>query len=152
MMKTPKIEAMLREAMYHASNFYLERESEKRKNGEVINYHDLTVECMGEFVRMGGDLMNCGVELDEIFIKDMKRIDANLKNPISHYYNIVEGNIIDLTKQQFIASKSSFSMSQGIFKPKDFESTRQYVLSFSKTVERYEILKRKVEKFLTGRK
>lgn len=47
MVKIPKIEAMLREAMHHASEFYLEKEAEKKRNGEAINYHDLTVECMG---------------------------------------------------------------------------------------------------------
>ncbi|HJZ19033.1 MAG TPA: hypothetical protein VJ208_02920 [Candidatus Nanoarchaeia archaeon] len=98
----------------------------------------------------GGDLLNCEVTLGEGFYNYVKRIDSDLKNPVSHYLNNVEGKIIDLTRKQFPLMETIIS--RGVFKPKDFESTRQYTLSSEKTVERYEILKRKVEKFLTGRK
>ncbi|MEK6760601.1 MAG: hypothetical protein AABX93_01610 [Nanoarchaeota archaeon] len=57
MAKIPKFEAILREAMHHASNFYLEKEAQKNQRGEPINYHDLTIECIGEFIRTGGDLL-----------------------------------------------------------------------------------------------
>lgn len=101
---------------------------------------------------LGGDLLNCGIELDEEFLDDVKKTDVSIKNPVSHYYNIIEGKVIDLTKRQFSATDFPFLISQGIFKPKDFASTRQYVLSFQKTEERYEILKKRVEKYLIAQK
>jgi len=55
--KTPKLEAVIREAMHHASDFYLKEEREKIDNGEVVNYHDLTINCIGEVFRNISDLI-----------------------------------------------------------------------------------------------
>ena len=59
----------------------------------------------------------------------------------SHYFNIVEGEIVDLTKQQF-PEETIFS--EGEAKTKEHNSTREYCLSFETTRKRYEILKARV--------
>ena len=59
----------------------------------------------------------------------------------SHYFNVVEGEIIDLTKQQF-PEETIFS--EGEAKTKGHNSTREYCLSFETTRKRYEILKARV--------
>ena len=51
MVKTPKIEAMLREAIYRGSDFYVRRIEDSRKKGKVIRNHDLTIECIGNVAR-----------------------------------------------------------------------------------------------------
>ena len=52
----------------------------------------------------------------------------------SHYYNVIDGEVVDLTKDQFAH-------------PLDYTrgKKRQPILSQSKTKERFEILKSKVE-------
>lgn len=52
-----------------------------------------------------------------------------------HYYNVIDGEVIDLTKDQF---KYDLDYSQG--------KKKQPILSQSETNERFEILKSKVEK------
>ena len=61
---------------------------------------------------------------------------------ISHYFNNIDGKEIDLTRKQF---PPYTAVSQGIDKTKGFPTTRDYVLSFEKTIERYALLKKAVE-------
>lgn len=63
----------------------------------------------------------------------------------SHYYNLINDEAVDLTKQQFPAG-SSFS--EGQPKTKGFASTRDYCLSYPSTRQRYNVLKAKVELIL----
>ncbi|MBR9683401.1 hypothetical protein GOV03_02575 [Candidatus Woesearchaeota archaeon] len=64
---------------------------------------------------------------------------------ISHYFNFLIGNELDLTRQQF--PKGTVIL-PGIEKKKEFASTREYVLSFEVTQNRYELLKESVENYL----
>jgi hypothetical protein len=57
-----------------------------------------------------------------------------------HYYNVIEGKIIDLTKDQF---PYRLDYSKG--------KKKQPILSQSKTKERFAILKSKVERFIERR-
>jgi hypothetical protein len=72
----------------------------------------------------GGEIVNCKL------------------GQISHYYNIIYGRKIDLTARQF---PKGTEIPEGIPKPGNFESTRQYILSYPETVKRYFILKNLVE-------
>ena len=60
----------------------------------------------------------------------------------SHYFNeTATGQIVDLTKRQF---PQGTIIPQGIDKKKQYDSTREYVLSFEQTRNRYELLKEKI--------
>lgn len=65
---------------------------------------------------------------------------------ISHYFNkpsyTLEEIELDLTRKQF---PEGTVIPAGIEKKKTFATTRDYVLSFEKTRQRYEILKNSVE-------
>ncbi|MCL4373925.1 hypothetical protein M1367_03560 [Candidatus Marsarchaeota archaeon] len=55
----------------------------------------------------------------------------------SHYYNqLPDGRVVDFTKQQF-DSNATFENEQG--------RTKEYIISYPKTKERYELLLRKIE-------
>jgi len=60
---------------------------------------------------------------------------------ISHYLNLIDGEYVDLTSQQF-ADGTTFSDPKP--KLKSFSSTREYCLSYENTNNRYKILKAKV--------
>ncbi|MFC1686864.1 hypothetical protein ACFL0E_00720 [Nanoarchaeota archaeon] len=60
----------------------------------------------------------------------------------SHYFNNINGTEIDLTGDQF---PEGTVIPEGVDKKKDFETTRDYVLSYGPTAERYEVLKRRVD-------
>lgn len=64
---------------------------------------------------------------------------------ISHYFNLMKGEEVDLTRRQF---PEGTIIPQGIEKKKEYASTRDYVLSFQATQQRYEILKDKVDETL----
>lgn len=66
----------------------------------------------------------------------------------SHYFNIIDGKIVDLTRRQFVADVTFSPMTE---KLQGFESTREYMLSYPSTVERYDQLKANVEKLLATR-
>lgn len=53
---------------------------------------------------------------------------------ISHYFNRIDDEEVDLTREQFPAGTV---IPAGIPKPKSFASTRDYILSFDVTRERY---------------
>ena len=63
--------------------------------------------------------------------------DIYKHNIESHYYNVINGKIIDLTKEQFTYD---LDYTNGKIK--------QPILSESKTKERFQILKQKVEDYI----
>ncbi len=74
---------------------------------------------------------------------------AEAKHPdgkvISHYFNRIGEQEIDLTRRQF---PEGTIIPAGVEKKKTYASTRDYVLSFPATKQRYEILKQKVGEYL----
>ena len=65
---------------------------------------------------------------------------------ISHYFNEVQdGSIVDLTRVQF---PEGTHIPEGIDKKKEFPSTRDYVLSYPATAQRYALLKQRVQTLL----
>lgn len=69
----------------------------------------------------------------------------NGKNSDSHYFNNINGTEIDLTREQF---PRGTEIPEGVDKKKEFETTRNYVLSYEPTRKRYEILKTRVKECL----
>lgn len=63
----------------------------------------------------------------------------------SHYFNVIDGKVVDLTRQQFSAN---VIFSESREKREGFPSARDYMLSFPSTVERYKKLKEKISKIL----
>lgn len=63
----------------------------------------------------------------------------------SHYFNTINGEVIDFTRVQF---RGDVIFSEPKPKLKGFNSTREYILSYPATVQRYELLKSKVEALL----
>lgn len=63
----------------------------------------------------------------------------------SHYFNIVDKKRVDLTGQQF---NSDVIFSEPYQIPNGFSSMRDYALSYTDTVKRYELLKAKVNDLL----
>ncbi|MCA9478659.1 MAG: hypothetical protein KC535_05925 [Nanoarchaeota archaeon] len=57
----------------------------------------------------------------------------------SHYMNLVDGKIVDLTGIQYEGITLDYSKAAP--KRKDFASTREYILSYPQTQKRYELLK-----------
>lgn len=57
---------------------------------------------------------------------------------ISHYFNLVDGNEVDLTRSQF---PEGTIIPKGVKKSKDFVTTRDFLLSNDNAKKRYEILK-----------
>ncbi len=64
---------------------------------------------------------------------------------ISHYFNNIGGTEKDFTRIQF---PTGTTIPSGIPKTKEFSTTREYVLSYPITQQRYELLKQKVQEFL----
>ena len=60
---------------------------------------------------------------------------------ISHYFNLIEEQEVDLTRKQF---PKGTIISKGVDKTKQFSTTREYILSYQTTRDRYEILKEKI--------
>jgi len=65
---------------------------------------------------------------------------------ISHYFNNYSSFEADLTRQQF---PSGTIIPKGIQKTKGFSTTREYILSYEQTKERYELLKKKVQELIS---
>lgn len=63
----------------------------------------------------------------------------------SHYFNIIDGEVVDFTRVQF---RGDVIFSEPKPKHEGFKSTREYMLSHPSTVQRYELLKSKVELLL----
>ena len=62
---------------------------------------------------------------------------------ISHYYNQIDSAIIDFTGRQFPLGTS---IPEPIARTGNFATTRQYILSYPQTEERYRRLKKRVER------
>lgn len=73
----------------------------------------------------------------EVILPDGKKI--------SHFFNLVDGEEIDFTKEQF---PEGTVIPPGIKKNKNFPTTRDFILSHEEQVGRYKMLKEKVDKFL----
>ena len=86
--------------------------------------------------------------IQDYFGGDVVRTHAMLPNGKleSHYFNRINDDDIDLTKEQFpkgtIIRKGSDTVN-GL-------TIREYTLSFPDTVKRYNTLKKRVEEFLNG--
>ena len=63
----------------------------------------------------------------------------------SHYFNLVDGEEIDLTKEQF---SNGIVVPKGLPKTKGYLSTREFMLSNENTERRYELLKQLFNKSL----
>lgn len=61
---------------------------------------------------------------------------------ISHYFNLIDGKEIDLTRSQFPADTQ---IPHGVKKSKEFASTRECILSNDNTKKRYELLKERMK-------
>ncbi len=72
---------------------------------------------------------------------------------VSHYFNKIDDKEVGLTKEIDL-TKSQFPegtiIPEGIDKTKGFPSTRNYVLSYPKTLKRYELLKEKIGNIAYG--
>ncbi|MDP3698862.1 MAG: hypothetical protein Q8R47_04700 [Nanoarchaeota archaeon] len=66
---------------------------------------------------------------------------------ISHYFNNLDEKEIDLTRRQF---PEGTIIPAGVEKRKQYPTTRDYVLSFPVTQQRYHILSQKVEECLNN--
>jgi hypothetical protein len=64
---------------------------------------------------------------------------------VSHYFNLVDGGIVDFTRQQF-PDMTRFSKPEQ--KRKGFASTREFCLSYESTRQRYALLTRRVARHL----
>jgi len=64
---------------------------------------------------------------------------------VSHYFNKINGIEKDFTKTQF---PEGTVIPNGIPKTKGYSSTKEHILSYPKTQQRYELLKQKVKEFL----
>ncbi len=82
---------------------------------------------------LGGDVLNCIATFPN-------------GSTVSHYVNFLDGDIIDLTCEQF---PKGTTFSEAMPKTKGFSVTRDYCLSFPDTLRRYEILKNKVRSLMT---
>jgi hypothetical protein len=78
----------------------------------------------------GGDILNAIVTYPD-----------NPAVSSSHYFNVIDGKEIDLTKQQF---KDGVQFSKATTKIQGFNSLREYILSFPSTANRYKSLKTNV--------
>ncbi|MDO8511158.1 MAG: hypothetical protein Q7S55_03260 [Nanoarchaeota archaeon] len=64
---------------------------------------------------------------------------------ISHYFNLIDEQEVDLTRNQF---PEGTVIPRGVEKKKQYASTKDYVLSFPVTQQRYLLLKQQVEEHL----
>lgn len=64
---------------------------------------------------------------------------------VSHYFNLVDGGIVDLTRQQF-PNATQFSKPEP--RIKGFASTREFCLSYESTRQRYALLNKRVARYL----
>ncbi|MEV0027715.1 hypothetical protein [Nocardia sp. NPDC050793] len=81
---------------------------------------------------LGGDILNTVATLPG-------------NKTISHYFNVVDGQTIDLTREQF-PEGTTFTPPKA--KPGRYSSTREYCLSHESTRLRYELLRSRVADFV----
>ncbi len=68
-------------------------------------------------------------------------------NTVSHYFNIIGGETVDCTHEQF---PDGTVFSEPAPKTKGFPSTRDYCLSYNDTKQRYDLLSSRVAGYLQG--
>ncbi|HEY8886183.1 MAG TPA: hypothetical protein VIM31_01635 [Candidatus Microsaccharimonas sp.] len=78
---------------------------------------------------------------------DILNVQATNKEGVgvSHYFNVIDGETIDLTKSQF---RDGVILSEPVLKSGNYATTREYCLSFPSTNKRYELLASKVAKLI----
>ena len=69
-----------------------------------------------------------------------KKIAKIKVNGVSHYFNVIDGNVVDMTAEQF-GLENALNYSEMEF------STREYLLSNENTLKRYKTLKKRFEDF-----
>lgn len=93
-------------------------------------------------------------DLEDLYSKEIVRTEVILpdQEKVSHYYNIINQpgqkgmaimeKEIDLTREQF---PEMTRIPRGKEKRGEYETTRDYILSYPDTMQRYELLKSKVD-------
>ncbi len=86
--------------------------------------------------------------VNDYFNGDIVWVEALLPNgqKLSHYFNLINNQNIDLTRDQF-PPQTIFS--KATEKRKKFSSTREFILSNKNTKKRYELLKKNISKIIT---
>lgn len=89
--------------------------------------------------------------INDYFGGDIVWADALLPSgqKISHYFNIIDGKTIDLTRSQF---PNGTMIPKGAEKKKNFASTREFILSNDNTKKCYKLLKKMVKNNLENLK
>jgi hypothetical protein len=82
----------------------------------------------------GGDILNTVATLPS-------------SETVSHYFNVVDGETIDLTREQF---PEGTTFTRPAAKPGRYSSTREYCLSYESTRLRYEKLRSRVANVIGG--
>ncbi|MFB8276951.1 YunG family protein [Nocardia colli] len=87
--------------------------------------------------------------VQDYFGGDILHTTATLPNGdhVSHYFNVVDGDVVDLTREQF---PTGTSFSEPAPKAKGLPSTRDYCLSYDSTRQRYDLLRSRVAAYLQG--
>jgi len=85
--------------------------------------------------------------VNDYFGGDIVWSEASLPNgqKISHFFNIINGKEVDLTRYQF---PEGTVIPKGVEKKKNFTSTREYLLSYENKNLRYVVLKEKLRNYL----
>jgi len=99
--------------------------------------------CPDDWSNSNSALGQCAVSalvVNDYFGGDIVWADALLPTgqKISHYFNFIDGKVVDLTRSQF---PEGSIIPEGSEKKKDFSSTREFMLSNVNTKRRYEQLK-----------
>ncbi|OIO19278.1 MAG: hypothetical protein COY69_01465 [Candidatus Magasanikbacteria bacterium CG_4_10_14_0_8_um_filter_32_14] len=99
--------------------------------------------CPDEWSESNSSLGQCAITalvVNDYFGGEIVWADALLPNgqKISHYFNLIDGKVVDLTRSQF---PEGTIIPDGVEKKKDFVSTREFMLSSDNTKIRYESLK-----------
>ncbi|WP_433576792.1 YunG family protein [Nocardia brasiliensis] len=64
---------------------------------------------------------------------------------VSHYFNVVDGDVVDFTRRQF---PTGTSFSEPALKTNGLPTTRDYCLSYDSTRQRYDLLRGRVDDYL----
>lgn len=81
--------------------------------------------------------------VQDYFAGDIVNSVATHKNgeKVSHYFNVIDDEVIDLTRQQF---PDTVTFSDPAPKTGEYATTRDYMLSYPMTQQRYELLKQRL--------
>lgn len=121
-----QFESILKKAWSKDSSYYRAFD----KNNPALGQCAVTALVVSDY--FGGEIVWC-----EAAQPDGKKI--------SHYFNKIDNNEIDLTRSQF---SEGTVIPSGIEKKKEFATTRDFILSNEDTKKRYLILKNKTDNLL----